>query len=125
VCVMEMEMAAPQSSSLITNSGRRIGAVQSVVTMVAVRSRAAWCRWMWVSPPQWETEGPFYRPNTEARRGASSRAPPLIRCRASRRPSEALGSVPRRAAANSKFESSISSTGGWRTWLCMQKASRR
>lgn len=51
VCVMEMEMAARQSSSLITNSGRRTGAVQSVVTMVAVRSRAAWCRWMWVSPP--------------------------------------------------------------------------
>ena len=51
VCVMEMEMAAWQSSSLITNSGRRTGAVQSVVTMVAVRSRAAWCRWMWVSPP--------------------------------------------------------------------------
>ena len=50
VCVMEMEMAARQSSSLITNSGRRTGAVQSVVTMVAVRSRAAWCRWMWVSP---------------------------------------------------------------------------
>ena len=54
VCVMEMEMemememAARQSSSLITNSGRRTGAVQSVVTMVAVRSRAAWCRWMWV-----------------------------------------------------------------------------
>ena len=35
VCVMEMEMAARQS----------------VVTMVAVRSRAVWCRWMWVSPP--------------------------------------------------------------------------
>ena len=51
VCVMEMEMAARQSSSFITNSGRRTGAVQSVVTMVAVRSRAAWCRWMWVSPP--------------------------------------------------------------------------
>ena len=51
VCVMEMEMAARQSSSLITNSGRRTGAVQSVVTMVAVRSRAVWCRWMWVSPP--------------------------------------------------------------------------
>ena len=51
VCVMEMEMAARQSSSLITNSGRRTGAVQSVVTMVAMRSRAAWCRWMWVSPP--------------------------------------------------------------------------
>jgi len=36
VCVMEMEMemAARQSSSLITNSGRRTGAVQSVVTMV-------------------------------------------------------------------------------------------
>ena len=54
VCVMEMEMememAARQSSSLITNSGRRTGAVQSVVTMVAVRSRAAWRRWMWVSP---------------------------------------------------------------------------
>ena len=48
VCVMEMEMAARQSSSLITNSGRRTGAVQSVVTMVAVRSRAAWCRWMCV-----------------------------------------------------------------------------
>jgi len=46
VCVMEMEMAAWQSSSLITNSGRRTGAVQSVVTMVAVCSRAAWCRWM-------------------------------------------------------------------------------
>ena len=52
VCVMEMEMemAARQSSSFITNSGRRTGAVQSVVTMVAVRSRAVWCRWMWVSP---------------------------------------------------------------------------
>ena len=52
VCVMEMEMemAARQSSSLITNSGRRTVAVQSVVTMVAVRSRAVWCRWMWVSP---------------------------------------------------------------------------
>ena len=52
VCVMEMEMemAARQSSSFITNSGRRTGAVQSVVTMVAVRSRAAWCRWMWASP---------------------------------------------------------------------------
>ena len=36
VCVMEMEMemAARQSLSLITNSGRRTGAVQSVVTMV-------------------------------------------------------------------------------------------
>ena len=36
VCVMEMEMemAARQSSSLITNSGRRTGIVQSVVTMV-------------------------------------------------------------------------------------------
>ena len=36
VCMMEMEMemAARQSSSLITNSGRRTGAVQSVVTMV-------------------------------------------------------------------------------------------
>ena len=36
VCVMEMEMemAAWQSSSFITNSGRRTGAVQSVVTMV-------------------------------------------------------------------------------------------
>ena len=51
VCVMEMEKAARQSSSMITNSGRRTGTVQSVVTMVAVRSRAAWCRWMWVSPP--------------------------------------------------------------------------
>jgi hypothetical protein len=55
VCVMEMEMememAARQSSSLVTNSGRRTNAVQSVVTMVAVRSRAVWCRWMWVSPP--------------------------------------------------------------------------
>ena len=53
VCVMEMEMemaARQSSSSLITNSGRRTGAVQSVVTMVAVRSRAVWCRWMWVSP---------------------------------------------------------------------------
>ena len=48
VCVMEMEMAARQSSSLITNSGRRTGAVKNVVMMVAVRSRAAWCRWMCV-----------------------------------------------------------------------------
>ena len=29
VCVMEMEMAARQSSSLITNPGRQTGAVQS------------------------------------------------------------------------------------------------
>ena len=39
VCVMEMEMememaARQSSSSLITYSGRRTGAVQSVVTMV-------------------------------------------------------------------------------------------
>jgi len=34
VCVMEMEMAARQSSLLIANSGRRTGTVQSVVTML-------------------------------------------------------------------------------------------
>ena len=49
VCVMEMEMAVV----VVVDHELRPAdwRVQSVVTMVAVRSRAACCRWMWVSLP--------------------------------------------------------------------------